>query len=310
MKVLVGVDGSSNSFAAVEFVGRLLSHERDQVVLMFVTPSFELEGQLDPSIEERARSVLGRTVLEAAVERLPTAARERAETRQVTGSASSALLAAIKAEGIDLVVVGFRGTTSLWEQFILGSVSRSVVYSGTVPVLVVKTPGPDSPQGASPSGFPAGPLRVLSAYDGSPSADSMAGVLRQFAWPDEAEGWVMTVVRPMFPYDLPDWARIQPRDPDVAAMAAAWEQEHQQNMQTAQSELERFREKLPSCFAKHDVIVVEGRPAEQIAAQLRAQGIDLAVVGSRGRGRVERLVVGSTTEQVLASAPCSVLVVR
>jgi nucleotide-binding universal stress UspA family protein len=43
---------------------------------------------------------------------------------------------------------------------------------------------------------------------------------------------------------------------------------------------------------------------------LRAKSIDLVVMGSRGRGRVEQLLVGSTTEQVLASAPCSVLVVR
>jgi nucleotide-binding universal stress UspA family protein len=131
-----------------------------------------------------------------------------------------------------------------------------------------------------------------------------------FTWPREAEGWVMTVVRPMFPYDLPDWVKIQPRDPDVAAMAAAWEQEHQQNLKSAQSELERFRDKLPPCFGRHDVIVVEGRPAEQVVAQLRAKDIDLAVVGSRGSGRVERLLLGSTTEQVLASAPCSVLIVR
>jgi nucleotide-binding universal stress UspA family protein len=55
---------------------------------------------------------------------------------------------------------------------------------------------------------------------------------------------------------------------------------------------------------------VEGRPPEQIVAQLRAKGIDLVVVGSRGSGRIERLLVGSTTEQVLASAPCSVLIVR
>jgi nucleotide-binding universal stress UspA family protein len=114
----------------------------------------------------------------------------------------------------------------------------------------------------------------------------------------------------MFPFDVPDWVKIERRDPDIAAMASAWAQEHQQNVQAARSELEQFRAKLPPCFANQAVIVVEGRPAEQIVNQLRALGSDLVVVGSRGRGRVERLLVGSTTEQVLASAPCSVLVVR
>jgi nucleotide-binding universal stress UspA family protein len=114
----------------------------------------------------------------------------------------------------------------------------------------------------------------------------------------------------MFHTDLPDWVKTERRDPDVAAMAAAWEQEHQLNLKTAQTELSRFRDTLPACFAKQEPIVVEGRPAEQIVARLRSAGIDLAVVGSRGHGRIERLLVGSTAEQVLASSPCSVLIVR
>ena len=138
----------------------------------------------------------------------------------------------------------------------------------------------------------------------------MATLLWQFTWPERSEGWVATVVRPMFPFDVPDWVKIERRDPDVAAMAAAWEQEHQQNLQSARIELEKFRAELPPCFAKQEAIIVEGRPAEQIVNLVRSKSIDLAVMGSRGSGRVEQLLVGSTTEQVLASAPCSVLVVR
>jgi nucleotide-binding universal stress UspA family protein len=310
MKVLVGVDGSSNSFAAVEFIGRLLSPGRDELVLLFVTPSLSLGEEFDSAIEERARSVLSRTVLDAALERLPQPWRTAAVTKEAAGSAGGALLGAIKEQGAELAVVGFRGTTSLWEQFLLGSVSRAVVHSATVPVLVVKTPRPETTQPQGKSSGASAQLKVLAAYDGSPAAEAMAPLLGKFTWPPEADGWVMTVVRPMFPYDLPEWVKIQPRDPDVAAMAAAWQQEHQQNLQAAHGELERFRDKLGPCFARHDAIIVEGRPAEQIVAQLRAKGIDLAVVGSRGGGRVERLLLGSTTEQVLASAPCSVLIVR
>jgi nucleotide-binding universal stress UspA family protein len=310
MKVLVGVDGSSNSFAAVEFIGRLLSPDRDQLVLLFATPSLALAEEFDSAIEQRARSVLSRTVLEAALERLPQNWRSAAITKDASGSASGAILEAIKEHGAELAVVGFRGTTSIWEQFLLGSVSRAVVHSATVPVLVVKTPRPEATQAQSAPSGASPQLKVLIAYDGSAASEATAPLLGKFTWPPEAEGWVMTVVRPMFPYDLPDWVKIQPRDPDVAAMAAAWEQEHQQQLKAAQGDLERFRAKLPPCFAKHDVIVVEGRPAEQIVAQLRAKGIDMAVLGSHGSGRIERLLLGSTTEQVLASAPCSTLIVR
>jgi nucleotide-binding universal stress UspA family protein len=189
-------------------------------------------------------------------------------------------------------------------------VSRTIVHTAPVPVLVVKS----QPEGeGEAAGVTAGTprrFRALVAHDDQQSAEKMASLLWRFTWPASAEGWVVTVVRPMFLADLPDWVRIERRDPDVAAMAAAWEQEYQQNLQSARRELEQFRATLPSCFAEQEVLVVEGRPAEQIVCQLLAKGIDLAIVGSRGRGRVERLLVGSTAEQVLASAPCSVLIVR
>src|SRR6185436_7696628 len=134
MRVLIGVDGSSNSFAAVEFVGRLLSAERDELVLLFATPEMNFEDErLDPAIEQRARSALSRTVLEAALERLPAEWQKRAQQRQVTGSASAALLEAIDAEKADLVAVGFRGTSGMLEEYVLGSVSRAVVHSAKVP---------------------------------------------------------------------------------------------------------------------------------------------------------------------------------
>jgi nucleotide-binding universal stress UspA family protein len=310
MRVLVGVDGSSNSFAAVQFVGRLVAPERDELVLFFATPAMSFDDErLDPAVEARARAALSRAVLEAALERLSEAWRASAQQKEMTGSPGEALLAAANQDGADLIVVGFRGTSSLIEQFMLGSVSRTVVQSAKVPVLVVKGGAPAADQTRVPAATPD-PLRVLAAYDGPPVAEQMAAALHRFTWPNDAQGWVMTVVRPMFLEDLPDWVINQPRDPDVVAMAAAWEQEHQQNLAAARQELQDFRTKLPACFARGDVIVAEGRPAELLVAQLQEKVIDLAVMGSGRGGRVERLLLGSTAEQVLTSAPCSVLIVR
>jgi nucleotide-binding universal stress UspA family protein len=113
----------------------------------------------------------------------------------------------------------------------------------------------------------------------------------------------------MFVTQLPDWIKRQ-RDPDVAAMADAWEAEHQANVQAARVELEAFRATLPECFASDELIVAEGRPAEAILGQIRERAIDLAVLGSRSSGSLKRLLLGSTSEQVLREAPCSVLIVR
>jgi len=64
--------------------------------------------------------------------------------------------------------------------------------------------------------------------------------------------------------------------------------------------------------APHDagapgVEALAGRPAEALTA--RAASLDLLVVGSRGWGPVRRLLLGSTSEQVVREAPSSVLVV-
>src|SRR3954453_20167055 len=183
MRVLIGVDGSSNSFAAVEFVGRLLSAERDELVLLFATPAMSFDDErLDPAIEQRARSALSRPVLEAALERLPAAWQERAEQRQVVGSASTALLEAIDAEKADLVAVGFRGTSGILEDFVLGSVSRAIVHSAKIPALVVKSePATDKPANQSP-----GPLtrhmHVLATFDSPANANQAIELLKQFTW--------------------------------------------------------------------------------------------------------------------------------
>ncbi len=40
------------------------------------------------------------------------------------------------------------------------------------------------------------------------------------------------------------------------------------------------------------------------------EGFDAIVVGSHGKGRLKRLVLGSVSEHVMRHAPCPVLVVR
>jgi nucleotide-binding universal stress UspA family protein len=310
MKVLIGVDGSSNSFAAVEFVGRLLSVERDELVLLFATPGIAFDDdRLDPAVEQRARSALSRTVLEAALERLPSEWHQRAQQREAAGTASAALLDSIEKEKADLVAVGFRGTSNILEAFMLGTVSRAIVHAAKIPALVVRSDrGSEEPVKQSP-GSAAQHMHVLATFDDPQYAQKTAELLQKLTWPPETRSWLMTVVQPMYATQLPNWVKVQ-RDPDVAAMASAWEAEHQENLQAARLELEQYRASLPGCFAREDLVVAEGRPADEILKQIREKAIDLAVLGSRGRRSLQRLLLGSTSEQVLREAPCSVLIVR
>lgn len=57
-------------------------------------------------------------------------------------------------------------------------------------------------------------------------------------------------------------------------------------------------------------LVWEGEPGEAIVDAARSESADLIVVGSRGRGTVGRLLLGSVSEHVVSNARCPVLVAR
>jgi nucleotide-binding universal stress UspA family protein len=312
MKVLVGVDGSSSSFAAVRLVGQLCSPDRDEIILVYAAPEASVVGEerLDEHVLERARTALSRAVFDEAISRLPDAWRSRlAEPEQVGGAPGAALLAAIDKHGSDLIAVGFRGT-SLFERFVLGSVSRTVVHSARVPVLVVKSEAPHDAATERPAGESTSPFRVLAAYDGSEFGQRIAEFAHRISWPADAVGTVMTVIRPMFLTELPPWLQQHVRDPDIAAMADAWRAEQEQVCAETREQLRRFQQSLPACFAKSEPLMVEGRPAEKLLETLRNEPYNLAVMGGRGHSTIEELLVGSTTDEVLAKGPCSVLIVK
>lgn len=57
-------------------------------------------------------------------------------------------------------------------------------------------------------------------------------------------------------------------------------------------------------------LVWEGDPAEAVLEAAQAEGADVIVLGSHGRGRLGRLILGSTSKRVAEGARCPVLVVR
>ncbi len=56
--------------------------------------------------------------------------------------------------------------------------------------------------------------------------------------------------------------------------------------------------------------VMEGDAAEAIISAAETNKSDLIVMGSRGLGRLAGLLLGSTSQKVVAHAPCPVLIVR
>ena len=77
---------------------------------------------------------------------------------------------------------------------------------------------------------------------------------------------------------------------------------------TLAAEEHRVVELLRDTGAAASVHVVHAPPAKALLAA--SETADLLVVGTRGRGGFERLLIGSVADQCIRHAACSVLVAR
>lgn len=57
-----------------------------------------------------------------------------------------------------------------------------------------------------------------------------------------------------------------------------------------------------------EMLVLDGPAGQAICDVAEAEGVDVIVMGSRGRGGLRRAVLGSISDHVIRHAPCSVLV--
>lgn len=71
---------------------------------------------------------------------------------------------------------------------------------------------------------------------------------------------------------------------------------------------------VEKCAAEHDIpleMVVEyGDPADKIITLAKREEIDVIVIGSSGKGFIQRRIKGSVSHKVASKAACSVFIVR
>jgi nucleotide-binding universal stress UspA family protein len=216
--------------------------------------------------------------LEAQVHRL--SASERIYCRAVAGPPDMALLEVAEAEGADLIVVGATRRGAIGRA-LLGTTAQRVVRGSSVPVLVLRH-------------AESGPWRrVLLTTDLSElSATAYKRALQvvsELSAQEERE--VRTVL--VIGYEI-----LPPPPLSEASMK-----------ETEEVELERFLQRVGSEDSVTQSVIRTGEPAAEIVTEATDWGADLVALGTRGRGRTERFLIGSVAESVLKSAPCDVLVV-
>ena len=184
---------------------------------------------------------------------------------------SSAILA--EAPDAELVVVGTRSRNKM-SAAVLGSVASSVSASAPCPVVVVRGERRTGP--------------VVAGADGSPESDEAVGLAYEEA---ARTGQPLMVVH--------CW---QPQEQHGESV----ESTHQLLENRLAESLASYREKYPTVEARASV--VEGRASAELI-ELSATA-SLVVVGSRGRGGVTGLLLGSVSQSLLHHADSPVAIVR
>lgn len=70
----------------------------------------------------------------------------------------------------------------------------------------------------------------------------------------------------------------------------------------------RYLPRIPPGLS-HRVLVHHAPPAQEILNMVETEGIDLVVMGTRGRSPVEMFVFGSVAQRVIRRCPCPVLTI-
>ena len=182
----------------------------------------------------------------------------------------------------EMIVVGSSGKGML-ARGVLGSVSSSVVRNANCPVALIRDEDPLIPD---PQHAP-----VLVGTDGSPASE----LATEIAFDQASRRGVELIALHAF-HDVPafdlqglDWsALVSTVESTFAESLAGWQ------------------ERYPNVTVQR--VVVCDQPARQLIE--RAESAQLVVVGSHGRGGIERLMLGSVANTILHSVRIPVIVAR
>jgi nucleotide-binding universal stress UspA family protein len=237
---------------------------------------------------ERALTELSRTF---ALERSPGATLHY-EALQSPSVHREILVQAAKISA-DLVVMGSHGRSG-FDHLFLGSVAEKTLRSSPVPVLVVPPRVRDA-DGGNRDPF----RRVLCAVDFSQDSAKALGYAASLATHAGGDLTLVHVVESMpVAYDPMVGVSF-----DVAAYEAGMRE-------AAKTQLQKMVGEFTLTGPRTQVVVAQGRPYKEILRVAAERASDVVVIGVHGRNALDRLVFGSTADNLVRRASCPVLAVR
>jgi nucleotide-binding universal stress UspA family protein len=284
VRLLLATDGSDGARAAAEMLRSFPLPVGSDVLVVSVSPGFLAGTNIRANLElQRSLDELAAGAAEDACkllgERFATVAK-----RVAHGDARSAVVQAASDWNADLIVLGARGLGKI-SSFLLGSVSLGVARHARRPVLVVKGDSRDV-------------RHIVVGVDGSD--DALAAV--RFVAKLPLDGVTVDLVAVLEPLRYASAAPELPNAPLASGLQAATD-EIENSLHRA---LDRAKKELAG-VERVSAVLAHGSIRHELVSAC-CQGADLLVVGARGAGAFERLLLGSVSEAALRHAPCPVLV--
>lgn len=285
--ILVGVDGSASSKAAVAWAARdaalrgaplTLVHVLAPPVAMAFPETPMPPGYMEWQEEQGKRHI--QDALKIVEQSTGADAALKVGSETVVGPTVPMLVDLSKEA--TMIVIGSRGHGWL-RRSLMGSVSSNLVRHAHCPVAVIHDADPSI---SHPSGAP-----VVVGVDGSPVSDAATAVAFEEA---SFRGVELVAVYAWHDANVFDVPGI-----DVAAMQADGER-------VLAEQLAGWRERYPDVKLRR--VVVCDRPADQLIEQ--SHTAQLVVVGSHGRGGFAGMLLGSVSVAVVQSVRTPVIVAR
>jgi nucleotide-binding universal stress UspA family protein len=213
------------------------------------------------------------------------------------GHAAAKILARATAMPSDLIVMGTHGRSG-FERFVLGSVTEKVLRKAACPVLSVPRHVRDV--------VPVPPVLfkgILCAIDFSDCSIDALNYAMSLAQEADAHLTVLHVMEllPEWPPGVNETVRGGLRD--ITDYIAAIEQDRRERLKAAVPETVR-------AYCTVDTVLATGTPYREILRVAAEQHSDLIVIGIHGRGAMDLLFYGSTSQHVVRQATCPVLTLR
>jgi nucleotide-binding universal stress UspA family protein len=209
------------------------------------------------------------------------------------GSPAAEILDQVADMKADLLVIGTHGRSG-FERLLLGSVAEHVLRKAHCPVLTVPRRHPDA--------VPAGPVlfkRILCAVDFSRS--SMHALTYALSLAQEADA-CLTVVH-VLGAEVVGQIGIGEEHPSLPTLRLRHEEE-------ARTLLDKAVPESSAAYCKAETMLVRGKPWREILRVAVERQVELIVMGVQGRGAVDLMFFGSTTQHVVRDATCPVLTLR